>query len=280
MKHYEGVTGDSSGSSPNKYLEPQMGSPSRQIQAMARRELRLELRTMLREAIAKRHTIVRERVEVQLDERVQVVRITVQPFIQGDQERLYLIVFTDLGRPLSREEVAQPQPRPADGDAAGLEHELRETRDRLQATIEEYETALEELKSGNEELVSVNEELNTVNNELASKVDELDPSDRGRPILDIAHQLVAVDFAHDVRRVLDEQTPIERPVRLRNGKVFHLMRILPYRTTEDHIDGVLVTLVNVTDIVAAEEQLRTLVSELNHRVRNMLQVVIGLANGQ
>jgi two-component system CheB/CheR fusion protein len=322
-----------------KYLEPQMGSPSRQIQAMARRELRLELRTTLREAVTKRHTIVRERVEVELDERVQLVRLTVQPFIQGDQDPLYLIVFTDLGRPLTREEAAQQQPRPVDGDAASLEHELRETRDRLQATIEEYETALEELKSGNEELVSVNEELqstneeletskeelqsvneelNTVNNELAGKVDELDrsnadlrnlfestqiatvfldrnliirsftpavtaifnliPSDRGRPILDIAHQLVDVDLARDVRRVLDEQTPIERPVRLRSGNVFHLMRILPYRTADQHIDGVLVTFVNVTDIVAAEEQQRTLVSELNHRVRNMLQVVIGLAN--
>ena len=94
-----------------KYLEPQMGSPSRQIQAMARRELRLELRTALREAVAKRHTIVRERVEVELDERVQLVRLTVQPFIQGDQEPLYLIVFTDLGRPLTREEAAQQQPR-------------------------------------------------------------------------------------------------------------------------------------------------------------------------
>jgi two-component system, chemotaxis family, CheB/CheR fusion protein len=104
------------------------------------------------------------------------------------------------------------------------------------------------------------------------------PTDRGRPILDIAHQLVDVDIAHDVRRVLDEQKPIERPVRLRSGRVFHLMRILPYRTSDEHIDGVLVTFVNVTDIVAAEEQLRTLVSELNHRVRNMLQVVIGLAN--
>ena len=104
------------------------------------------------------------------------------------------------------------------------------------------------------------------------------PTDRGRPILDIAHQLEDVDLAHDVRRVLDEQTPIERPVRLRSGKVFHLMRILPYRTADEHIDGVLVTFVNVTDMVAAEEQLRTLVSELNHRVRNMLQVVIGLAN--
>jgi two-component system CheB/CheR fusion protein len=320
-----------------KYLEPQMGSPSRQIQAMARRELRLELRTALREAVAKRHTIVRD--EVELDERVQLVRLTVQPFIQGDHDPLYLIVFTDLGRPLTREEAEHQQPRPVDGDVVSLEHELRETRDRLQATIEEYETSLEELKSGNEELVSVNEELqstneeletskeelqsvneelNTVNNELAGKVDELDrsntdlrnlfestqiatvfldrhliirsftpavtaifnliPSDRGRPILDIAHQLEDVDLARDVRRVLDEQTPIERPVRLRSGKVFHLMRILPYRTAGEHIDGVLVTFVNVTDIVAAEEQLRTLLSELNHRVRNMLQVVIGLAN--
>ncbi len=183
---------------------------------------------------------------------------------------------------------------------------------------EELQSTNEELETSKEELQSVNEELNTVNNELAGKVDELDrsnadlrnlfestqiatvfldrhliirsftpavtaifnliPTDRGRPILDIAHQLEDVDLAHDVRRVLDEQTPIERPVRLRSGKVFHLMRILPYRTADEHIDGVLVTFVNVTDIVAAEEQLRTLVSELNHRVRNMLQVVIGLAN--
>lgn len=322
-----------------KYLEAQMGSPSRQIHAMARRGLRLELRTALRDAVAKRHTIVRDRIEVDLDDRVQFVQLTIQPFIQADQEPLYLIVFTDLGRPLTREEAAQQQPHRAEGDVASLEHELRETRDRLQSTIEEYETALEELKSGNEELVSVNEELqstneemetskeelqsvneelNTVNNELAGKVDELHRSnsdlrnlfestqiatvfldrhfiirsytpavtaifnliagDRGRPITDIAHQLEDVDLASDVRRVLDEHTPIERPVRLRGGKIFHLMRILPYRTADEHIDGVLLTFVNVTEVVTAEEQQRTLVSELNHRVRNMLQVVIGLAN--
>ncbi|HEV8331225.1 MAG TPA: chemotaxis protein CheB [Steroidobacteraceae bacterium] len=321
-----------------KYLEPQIGSPSRQIQAMARRGLRLELRTALREAVERRQTIVRERVEVDLDDRVQLIRLTVHPVIQGDQEPLYLIVFTDLGRPLTREEAAHQQTH-ADGDVAGLEHELRETRDRLQATVEEYETALEELKSGNEELVSVNEELqstneeletskeelqsvneelHTVNSELASKVDELHhsnadlrnlfestqiatvfldrhliirsytpavtgifnliPGDRGRPITDIAHQLEDVDVTRDIRRVLDEHTPLERPVRLRDGKVFHLMRILPYRTTDEQNDGVLITFVNITEVVAAEEQQRMLVSELNHRVRNMLQVVIGLAN--
>jgi two-component system CheB/CheR fusion protein len=104
------------------------------------------------------------------------------------------------------------------------------------------------------------------------------PGDRGRPITDIAHHLEDVDVARDIRRVLDEHTPLERPVRLRDGNVFHLMRILPYRTTDEQNDGVLITFVNVTEVVAAEEQQRMLVSELNHRVRNMLQVVIGLAN--
>jgi two-component system, chemotaxis family, CheB/CheR fusion protein len=325
-----------------KYLEPQMGSPSRQILAMARKGLRLELRTALREAVERRRTVVRDRVEVELDDRVQLIRLTVQPLFEGEHEPLYLIVFNDIGPPLSHEEAAQHHPAGAagaSGDVASLELELRETRERLQSTVEEYETALEELKSGNEELVSVNEELqstneeletskeelqsvneemHTVNNELSLKVDELHrsnsdlrnlfestqiatvfldrhlvirsytpavtavfnliPTDRGRPLLDISHQLEDVDLESDVRRVLDERKPVERPVRARAGKVYHLMRILPYRTTEDEIDGVLVTFVDVTAVVVAEEQQRLLVAELNHRVRNMLQVVIGLGN--
>jgi two-component system CheB/CheR fusion protein len=324
-----------------KYLEPQMGSPSRQLLAMVRKGLRLELRSALREAAEKQAAATRERVELELDDRVQAVKLTVQPMPASDAESapIYLVVFTDIGPPLSHEEAALTRPSQLTGDVGSLEHELRETRDRLQATIEEYETALEELKSGNEELVSVNEELqstneeletskeelqslneelNTVNHELASKVEELHQSnadlrnlfestqiatvfldrfmvirsftpavrtifnlisaDRGRPITDIAHQLDGVDLRADVRRVLDTREPFERPVRQRDGRLFHLMRILPYRTTEDEVDGVLITFVNVTEVIAAEEQQRVLVAELNHRVRNMLQVVIGLCN--
>jgi len=322
-----------------KYLEPQMGSPSRQLLSMTRRGLRLELRSALREAVEKRHQVVRERIEVELEDRVQLIRLTIDPMLDTSHEPLYLVVFTDLGPPVSREEAAQHKAASVSEDIAHLEQELKETRDRLQATIEEYETALEELKSGNEELVSVNEELqstneeletskeelqsvneelHTVNQELGARVDELHranadmrnlfestqiatvfldrfmiirsytpavtaifnliPSDRGRPITDIAHQLEDVDLRRDIRQVIDERKPLERPVRLRNGKVFHLMRILPYRTADDEIDGALITFVNVTAVVVAEEQQRLLVAELNHRVRNMLQVVIGLAN--
>lgn len=181
----------------------------------------------------------------------------------------------------------------------------------LQSTNEELETSREELQS-------TNEELSTVNQELASKIEELHRSnadlsnlfestqiatvfldrsmlirsytpavtgifnliaaDRGRPITDIAHQLEDIDLPADIRQVLDERRIIERPVRLRNGKVFHLMRILPYRNSDNELEGALITFVNVTAVVAAEEQQRLLVAELNHRVRNMLQVVIGLAH--
>jgi two-component system CheB/CheR fusion protein len=322
-----------------KYLEPQMGSPSRQLLAMVRKGLRLDLRAALREAAETQKVIVRDRIDVELDDRVQQIRLTVQPMIEPDQEPLYLVVFADLGPPIGHEEATLHRPPGAPGDVSSLEEELKETRDRLQSTIEEYETALEELKSGNEELVSVNEELqstneeletskeelqsvneelNTVNQELASKVDELHQSnadlrnlfdstqiatvfldrfmvirsytpavrsifnlisgDRGRPITDIAHQLEGVDLRSDVQKVLDERKPLERSVRSGDGDTYYLMRILPYRTVDDAIDGVLITFVNVSEVIAAEEQQRMLVAELNHRVRNMLQVVIGLAN--
>jgi two-component system CheB/CheR fusion protein len=301
-----------------KYLEAQVGSPSRQILSMARRGLRLELRTALREAAERGQLIVRERVEIELEDRVQFVRLSVQPLTQDDQETLYLVVLTDLGPPMSRADAAQRPPIGSASGVAGLEKELRETRDRLQATFEEYETALEELKSSNEEMVSVNEELRTFNSELAAKIEQLDrangdlrnlfdstqiatvfldrfmvirsytpavtsifnliPGDRGRPITDIAHQLENVNISDEVRRVLDERKPFERSVRVRDSKRFYLMRVLPYRADDEHIDGALITFVNVSEVVAAEEHQRMLVGELNHRVRNMLQVVIGLAN--
>jgi two-component system CheB/CheR fusion protein len=322
-----------------KYLEPQAGSPSRELLAMARRGLRLELRSALREAVEKRQPVVRERLEIDIDDRIQAVKLTIDPLPSNNADQLFLIVFADLGPAVTREQAAQQRPVGDRSDISNLEGELSETRDRLQATIEEYETALEELKSGNEELVSVNEELqstneeletskeelqsvneelHTVNLELAERIEELHrtnadmrnlfdstqiatifldrhlvirsytpavasifnliASDRGRPITDIAHNLEDVDLRKDIRQVLDERKPVERPVRLRSGNIFPLMRILPYRTNDDEIDGVLVTFIDVTAVVVAEEQQRLLVSELNHRVRNMLQVVMGLAN--
>lgn len=170
--------------------------------------------------------------------------------------------------------------------------------------IDENEMALKGLNSINQDLSSKLDQLRRANSDLGNLFEStqmatvvvdrfmlirsytpavtaifnLICADRGRPITDIAHQLENIDLRADIREVLDERTTVERTVRLRESKIFHLMRIFPYRISGDVGEGALVTFVDVTAVVAAEEQQRLLVAELNHRVRNMLQVVIGLAH--
>lgn len=186
------------------------------------------------------------------------------------------------------------------------------------AVNQELQCSNEELLTSKEELQATNEELHAVNCELANKIEALHraneelrtlcesgqvgtvlldrcmiirnytpsvatifnlaPTDKGRPLTDFAHQIDSVDLHADIQRVLQQGAPLERAVRLRERKVFHLMRIMPYRDATDAIDGVSVTFVNVTHVVESEEQQRLLVAELNHRVRNMLQVVVSFAN--
>jgi two-component system CheB/CheR fusion protein len=321
-----------------KYLEPATGLPNRQLLAMARRGLRLDLRAALREAVEKRARVVREHLQVELDDRNQLINLTIEPF-GSTEDPLFLVLFSDAGQQLPSDGREYP---PGGGTATEypkqLESELRDTRERLQSTIEEYETAVEELKSSNEELQSineelqstneeletskeelqsVNEELHTVNAELISKVDELDrahsdlhnlfvstqigtifldktlrvrsftpavtslfnliSTDVGRPLTDIASRLEAGDWARDLQIVLERGETTERNVRSSDGKAEYLMRVLPYRANNQVMDGLIVTFIDITKIVQAEAQQRTLVEELNHRVRNMLTVVNAIA---
>jgi two-component system, chemotaxis family, CheB/CheR fusion protein len=322
-----------------KYLEAPSGAPNRQLLAMTRRGLRLDLRGALHDAMQTQRPVTREHIAVEVDDRVQLVNLTIEPFNQ-DGDPLFLILFSDVGRPGPPEEIYGRERRRDQDDAAveQLERELRDTRERLQSTIEEYETSLEELKSANEEMTSVNEELqstneemetsreeiqsineelHTVNLELNGKVEQLDQSnsdlqnlfdstriaivfldrnllirnftpavtqifnlistDRGRPLTDIANHLDQMDFDRDLRAVLARPEPLEKPVRSREKNRHYLMRILPYRSGRNEMEGLLLTFVDVTTLKTAEEQQRQLIGELNHRVKNMLAVVAALA---
>jgi two-component system CheB/CheR fusion protein len=181
---------------------------------------------------------------------------------------------------------------------------------------EELQSTNEELETSKEELQSVNEELQTVNHELSDKIDELDransdlnnifestqiatifldrdlvirsftppvtklfnviPGDRGRPLTDLVGRIDYPDLENDIRAVFGGEV-IERAVSLADGKGDYLARILPYRSADNTIDGVLLTFVDVTSIVAAEEQQKVLAAELSHRVRNTLAVVSSIA---
>ena len=157
-----------------KYLEPPSGAPTRQMLTLARKGLRLDLRTAFREAVETGRGSARQGVVLESDTGgVQIVDILVDPFGDGGSESLYIIVFLDQGPVLSPEEALARANSAQYGAALHVEHELRETRDRLQSMIEEYETALEELKSSNEELVSVNEEMQSTNEELEASKEEL-----------------------------------------------------------------------------------------------------------
>ena len=195
--------------------------------------------------------------------------------------------------------------------------ELRSSNEELHSVNEELQSSNEELETSKEEIQSVNEELQTVNAELSGKVDELDransdlrnlfestrvatvfldqhmviraftpevgsiynliPSDRGRPLTDIVSRLDYDGMRDDVLHVLHTLEPLERRVSRRDGTAHYLLRILPYRAPDSTVDGSLVTFVDVTRIVEAEQHQRLLVDELNHRVKNMLAVIISLA---
>ncbi len=195
--------------------------------------------------------------------------------------------------------------------------ELKSANEELHSVNEELQSTNEELETSKEEIQSINEELQTANAQLASKVDELDsrnsdlknlfdsthvatifldpymvvrsftpavgsiynliPSDQGRPLTDIVSRLRYRGLRDDVREVLRTLEPLERRVVRDDGMTHYLMKILPYRTPDNKVDGAIATFVDVTSIVQAEQHQRLLVDELNHRVKNMLTVVISMA---
>jgi len=173
--------------------------------------------------------------------------------------------------------------------------ELKASNEELQAINEELRAATEELETSKEELQSINEELTTVNQELKAKIDEMTSinndlqnfiasteisvlfidrelklmrftpparelfnviaADVGRPLLDITHRLDYSDLAADVAKVFETLRIVERHLTASNGRSY-LMRILPYRTTEDRIQGAVLTFVDITARTESEEHLR------------------------
>lgn len=155
-----------------RFLEAPVGAPSRQLIVMARKSIRLDLRSAFRDSVDKDRRIVRDGLRLEGDDgEAQSLTVTVEPMPRSNgDEPLYLVVFAEMGP------IAKNPDGPdllAEGETVRLEAELRETRERLQSLVEEYETALEELKSSNEELVSVNEEFQSTNEELEASKEEL-----------------------------------------------------------------------------------------------------------
>jgi two-component system CheB/CheR fusion protein len=110
-----------------------------------------------------------------------------------------------------------------------------------------------------------------------TRIFSLIPSDTGRPLTDIAHHLEYAELPQDIQQIFGARQPLERRVSRRDGAAHYIVRVLPYWTGSSKIEGALLTFIDVTSLAQAEEQLRVLVAELNHRVKNMLTVIVSVA---
>ena len=170
----------------------------------------------------------------------------------------------------------------------------RAANEELQSMNEEYRSTSEELETSKEELQSINEELHTVNAQMKSRLDTVSAAhsdllnltastevgtlfltgdlrikmftppiadlfnvtdvDVGRIITDFTHHLAYDELDKDVHRVLANLVPVEREVMSRGGN-WYVMRIRPYRTVENRIDGTVVSFVDISDRLRAEKAL-------------------------
>jgi two-component system CheB/CheR fusion protein len=196
------------------------------------------------------------------------------------------------------------------------QEELKSINEEMQSTNEELQSTNEELETSKEELQSVNEELITVNAELQAKIEQLSgmqndmknllenvsvgiifldrhlsirsftrdamriyrlaASDIGRPLNDIKSRVHELDLLEAAAGVLDSLVPFEREICL-NGDTWMLVRIQPYRTLDNVIDGVLMTFTDITarlKSVAVQEAL-TLADGIVQTIREPLIVLDG-----
>lgn len=174
------------------------------------------------------------------------------------------------------------------------QEELKSANEELQSANEELQSTNEELTSSKEEMQSLNEELQTVNAELQVKVDDFSrldndmknllnstdiatlfldkelnirrytnqatkifkfiKSDIGRPFTDQVSDLLYPEIEDDAREVLSTLMFIQKQIPGKDGRWFYI-RIMPYRTLDDRIDGLVITFVNISDLKKVEEGL-------------------------
>ena len=197
--------------------------------------------------------------------------------------------------------------------------EAKASNEELQAMNEELRSSAEELETSKEELQSVNEELTTVNQELKIKIEELGlanndfqnlinssdigtifldrrlrvklftpaaaavfsllRADLGRPLADITTNLRYAEIFDDLQRVVEELRSVDRECDTRDGR-WVLVRLRPYRTTDDRIDGVVITLQDVSERRQAEDWLRRGEERLRLLIEGALEYAIFTMSGE
>ncbi|MDQ3248307.1 MAG: PAS domain-containing protein, partial [Chloroflexota bacterium] len=192
-------------------------------------------------------------------------------------------------------------------DHEGANQELKTSNEELQSINEEMKSTTEELETSKEELQSMNEELVTVNHELKLKIDEISRAnsdllnliaatdvgsifldqtlhiqrftpratdlfnlingDIGRPFAHISYRIHRGKLAEEAARVLATLEPFEEVVQSDDER-WYILRLFPYRTVDQRVDGVVITFVDISDFKRAE-------SELQQRIQQQAVAELG-----
>ena len=272
-----------------RYLQFTDAEPTVNLMKVARPEYRVELHAALHEAARDRRNAVVPNVHVEVGGESVALTIHVRPVTREDDpgHGLFLVLFEEREAPAvdATEPVTQVG---ADDPARLLEAEVVRLKSQLRATIERYETQSEELKAWNEELTTVNHDLKhkieeqaQANNDSQNLVQatgiaaifldrslriklftppvrqlfQLSSGDSGRPLADISGR---IEFSHikaDIEAVLERQERRERELVTADGQ-HYLLQLVPYRTVDGRIEGVVLTFFDVTATKKAEAQLR------------------------
>ncbi|MDD5716844.1 MAG: chemotaxis protein CheB [Sulfuricurvum sp.] len=186
-------------------------------------------------------------------------------------------------------QIANKKLETSNEELKSYNEEMQSLNEELQSTNEELETSKEELQSLNEELSTVNAELQTkvtdlsrINNDMnnllagtnigtvfvdhklcilrftpaVTKIINLILTDLGRPVGHIVSNLIGYEsFVDDIQSVLDTLIPKETEVQTREGK-WYSMRIQPYRTIENVIEGAVISFIDISEIVQMREALQ------------------------
>jgi two-component system, chemotaxis family, CheB/CheR fusion protein len=187
--------------------------------------------------------------------------------------------------------------------------ELKSGNEELSSMNEELQSANEELETSKEELQSINEELQTVNAELNARVEELSransdianllestqiatvfldrsltvksftpaakdlfrlvESDTGRPITHVRARFRSDTVQEDAERVLRTLSTVERQIEGNDSDARYIMRMMPYRSIDNVISGVVITFIDITRITAAETRIGELTADLRNRLQSL-----------
>ena len=262
---------------------------------MAKEGLRRELAIALPKALHSGAKVICRYLSIGTNGGTQRVDLTVNPVQEPEALRgMAMVVFADVDAPQAAE-LHDPHDA-AGGKtascssrrAAELEQALNEAQQEIQACREEMQTSQEELKSSNEELQTVNaelqskvDELSTTNNDMknllnstdmatafldsalhvrrfttqATRIFRLIPGDLGQPLSDIVTDLDYSGLPDDAEKVLNTLVFSEREIATGDGRWFQV-KIMPYRTLENVIDGVVLTINDIGRAKCLEAELR------------------------